>query len=327
MFSLYLIIFLLCLLASFLFSGMEAGVFALSRLRVRQQMRKGNGRAQVLYSYLENPERFLWTIVVGNTLASVVVVGLGIWVLDSYLGAWPAWLVLAVVPAFCLYYVFCELLPKTLFRLYPNRLCIAVAPLFRFFYLILNPVVALVTLLADSLLRFTGGQKFSARLFGNREELRRLMQESAQGLTSEERTMINRVLDLQNINLLQIAIPMSKVVSVSSETPVSEVLALYKQRGFSRMPVWRQVGARQKIVGLVSLNSIIFAPESTEGKTAGNFLKPALYLDQEMRLEAALRQMQRKNQRLAIVLDAKQNEWGVVGMQDILRVIFGEVSL
>ena len=56
-------------------------------------------------------------------------------------------------------------------------------------------------------------------------------------------------------------------------------------------------------------------------------MKPALYLDQELRLEAALRQMQRKNQRLAIVLDAKQNEWGIVSLQDILRVIFGEVSL
>ena len=259
--SLLILAFALCGLASFLFSGMEAGVFALNRLRIRQQMRKGNRRAQALYSYLEKPERFLWTIVVGNTVANVVVVGLGVWVLDAYLGRWPAWLVLAIIPAFFLFYAFGELLPKTLFRLYPNRLCIYVAPFFRLIYLGLAPLVSLVTLLADSLLRFTGGKKLTGRLFGNRDELRRLMQESSQSLTSEERTMINRVLDLQNLSLLQIAIPMGRVVSLSAETPVEKILALYKERRFSRMPVWRQEAGRQKVVGLVNLNSLIFAPE------------------------------------------------------------------
>jgi CBS domain containing-hemolysin-like protein len=105
------------------------------------------------------------------------------------------------------------------------------------------------------------------------------------------------------------------------------VLDLYKDRGFSRMPVWRHEAGRQKVVGIVNLNSLIFAPDAPDGKTAADFLKPALYLGQEMRLEMALRQMQRKNQRLAIVLDPNKNEWGIVGLQDILRVIFGEVSL
>ena len=48
-----------CLLASFFFSGMEAGVFALSRLRIRQQMRAGRPSAKVLHGFLENPESFL----------------------------------------------------------------------------------------------------------------------------------------------------------------------------------------------------------------------------------------------------------------------------
>jgi len=51
--------FALCLVLSFLLSGMEAGVFALSRLRIRQQMRAGRRSARVLHDYLENPENFL----------------------------------------------------------------------------------------------------------------------------------------------------------------------------------------------------------------------------------------------------------------------------
>src|SRR2546429_965646 len=57
---------------SFFMSGMEAGVFALSLLRIRQWMRAGKLRAKVLHGYLERPEDFLWTILVGNTLANFV---------------------------------------------------------------------------------------------------------------------------------------------------------------------------------------------------------------------------------------------------------------
>src|SRR6185436_151552 len=64
-----------CLLVSFLLSGMEAGVFALSRLRIRQRMREGRQSARVLYEFLEHPENFLWTILVGNTIANFIILG------------------------------------------------------------------------------------------------------------------------------------------------------------------------------------------------------------------------------------------------------------
>src|SRR5258705_2057465 len=67
---------------SFFFSGMEAGVFALSRVRIRRLVRSGDTNARRLSRYLEHPEEVLWTILAGNTLsnfavASFVVVLLG----------------------------------------------------------------------------------------------------------------------------------------------------------------------------------------------------------------------------------------------------------
>src|SRR5476649_211422 len=66
---------ILCLLLSFLLSGMEAGVFALNRLRVRRLARAGNPSAKLLNGFLEKPEKFLWTILVGNTLANFLILG------------------------------------------------------------------------------------------------------------------------------------------------------------------------------------------------------------------------------------------------------------
>src|SRR5262245_8847543 len=117
-----LALIVLCLVASFFLSGMEAGVFALSRLRIRQQMRAGRRSAQVLHRFLENPENFLWTIVVGNTLANFAIFGWLFTVLHAQPALRRGWFVLLFVAVVFLFYTFFDLMPKMLFRTYPNRL-------------------------------------------------------------------------------------------------------------------------------------------------------------------------------------------------------------
>ena len=138
-------VFVACLVLSFVLSGMEAGVFALSRLRIRQQMRAGRPSAKVLHDYLENPENFLWTILVGNTVANFVILGWLVAMLHEAsgrrtgCGSW--WCFRSVV---FLFYALFDLLPKMLFRTYPNRLCLLLARPFRLIHLVLRPLVALV---------------------------------------------------------------------------------------------------------------------------------------------------------------------------------------
>ncbi len=324
--NLLFIAFLVSLMIGFLMSGMEAGVFALSRLRIRHQMRAGNPRAKILYHFLENPEDFLWTILVGNTVANFVVVSIGVIGLFSWLGSWPAALLAALLLAGVGFYSFSELFPKMLFRLYPNRLCLWMALPFRLVHLVLRPLVLPMAWLANHLVVWFGGRKFTGRLFGDRKELRYVIQESAQDMSLEERAMIKRVLTLQNLTLRQIAVPMAKVASAPAQTPVRELMQLCRERGFSRLPVWSQDPRSQRIVGLVNINRLLFQPDLDPEKVAADFVKPALFLDADLRIEVALRQMQRTGQRLAIVVERDLAELGVVSLQDILKVIFGEVA-
>jgi putative hemolysin len=316
-----------CVVLSFLFSGMEAGVLALSRLRIRQLLRTGNANARVLLIYLERPEDFLWTILVGNTLVNFIAVGLVVVALRRWLDAWPALLLLSFVALMFLFYALCELLPKMLFRMFPNRLTLAIAGPFRFIHLVLSPLVKLITTLSQRFLKWTGGRAFTGHLFGSREEMRLVMQESAQGLTSEERQMINRVLDLQNRTVRDIMIPMDKVVTITTQTRMGDALKLSQEMKLSRLPVWRGEGSDRRIVGIVSLRTIVYQAELAPEKTAAEFVKPASYMEENMRLEEALKRMQRSGQRLAIVLGREQREVGIVTLQDILKVIFGEVRL
>src|SRR4051795_8649230 len=100
----FLLLVAACAVLSFVLSGMEAGVFALSRLRIRQQMRAGKRSALVLHRYLENPENFLWTILVGNTVANFTILGWLIALLHEALSHHRLWFVLVLSVAVFLFY-------------------------------------------------------------------------------------------------------------------------------------------------------------------------------------------------------------------------------
>ena len=316
-----------CLLLAFLMSGMEAGVFALSRLRVRQQMRAGRASARVLYNLLENPENFLWTILVGNTIANFLILGLVFAWLHALLATRPGWCVAALIAAVFFFYAFCDLLPKMLFRAFPNRLCLLLAQPFRLGRLVLSPLVSAVEWASGFVLQWTGGRTFTAHLFGNREEMKFFMQESARGFSTEERAMISRVFDLQSLTVRQVAQPMAGAVTVTTSTPMGEVLKLCGEKQLTRLPVWETKEGQRRISGLLSLDALIYGAGPDPAKSAGDYMKPALYLDEDLRLEVALQRLQRGGHRLAIVLGRDRRETGILSLEDILRVVFGEVSL
>ena len=105
------------------------------------------------------------------------------------------------------------------------------------------------------MLGLTGGRAFTGRLFGSREEMRSVMQESAQALTSHERTMINRVLDLQTFTVRQIATPLAQVVTVGTQTPMGEAFRLARERRLWRLPVRETRDDRQRTAGLLALGT------------------------------------------------------------------------
>jgi CBS domain containing-hemolysin-like protein len=318
---------ILCLLLSFVLSGMEAGVFALNRLRIRRLARGGSVQARLLHGFLEKPERFLWTILVGNTLVNFFVLGWILTKLHEYLIGHALWLAVVFAVIVFLFYAFFDLLPKMLFRAYPNRLALSSASVVRWTYLALSPVVSLVESISHLVLRWRGAQIFTGRLFGNREEMRAVMAEAAQALTGDEHVMVNRVLDLQNFTVAKITVPLEKTFSADMQTPLRDALKVAQEQNLSRLPVWEVRDGRKRIAGLLDVTALLYQENLDLAKTAGEFMSPALFLDDDARLEIALRRMQRAGQRLAIVLARNGREVGVVSLEDILKLMFGEVKL
>ena len=139
--------------------------------------------------------------------------------------------------------------------------------------------------------------------------------------------MVNRVLDLQHFKVEQISVPLEKTVLVDAQKTLRDALALAREKNLSRLPVWEMRDGKRRIAGLLDVTALLFLETLDENKTVAEFMSPAIFLEADTRLEVALRRMQRAGQRLAIVLTPARLEAGIVSLEDILKLRFGEVKL
>ena len=314
-------------LSAFL-SGMESGLVELSRLRIRRMMREGNVRARRLQQFLDDPEDCLWTVLAGNTLSNFTAVLLALLSLRDLMvlpeNSVQFWVLFGL--GGLMFYMICELLPKMLFRQFPVQLCLWFSRPFAVVHALLAPLVAILQWMSRGLLLITGGRAARRRMFGSREELRQMMRESAEGLTADERVMVDKVLDLQNIPVRDVARPMQGENIIHADMTVIEVLRHCDDPSQVRVPVWSSESGPRRVEGVANLRQLSFLPESEMQRPVGQFLESALYLDEDVRLEALLRVMRRSGQRVVIILDKRRREVGVVGLPDVLKVVFGEVQ-
>lgn len=317
----------LCLATSALCAGMEAGIFTLGRWRIAQQMRAGQARAARLYAYLQNTENFLWTILVGNTLALFFAMWIIAVALIRVAPGKPFVFWFSYLGAAFVFYAFCDLLPKTLFRKFPNRLCLVMSAPFRVLHAALMPIVTLVENIANLLLRWTGGRTYKGHVFSSRNELRLLLEDTSDALTSEERGMIARVFDLHNIAVRQIAIPFARVPTLNAADLLGDALGRFRDTPANILPVWSADPRQRRIAGFLEAKRVIYEPGLPQGDTISRHLSPAMYIDEDTRVHDALRRMQRTGQRMAVVLSRERREVGLITIEEILKVIFGEVRL
>ena len=314
----------LCLVVSFVLSGMEAGLFALQRPRLQHQARRGRSSAQLLLRVLNQPEQLLWTLFLGNTLMNFTILVWVLMVLETRLGGQPALFWGGYALAVFAFYTLFDLLPKTLFRLYPHRMCTAVVGPVRVVHRVFRPAVWLIERGAKTLLGWNQERVMAGQWFGSREELRVLMQESARGITTEEHQLINRVLDLHNVTVRQVMKPMAMAVTLTMDTPLREATALCREKRLTRFPVWDVVDGIRRVAGVLDISALIYRDDLEMEGSIARWVRPTVFLNAELPVEKAVRRMRRGGQHLAMVVGADQRELGILTLHDALTRMFGE---
>lgn len=309
---------------SSLFSGLETGLYSLSRIRLHTLAESGNMRARIIQSLLHDPRTMLTTLLVSNNIANYTATS----ALGVILGAagYSDWQVIGLNLLIMngVLFVLGEVLPKDLFAAHADRLVYPFARLLdglrRFCRY--SGLLALITAVSD-LVFWATGSKNTATLSPPRQVVGLLLREAIEpGLVSDEQSaMAERVLELGGRTIGQEMTPWAKVVKVGLDDAPAMLWDLAGRPGPTRLPVVNKAG---QPVGMVSLYEVLMHDRDA-CPPMDRLMEPPILMDRSTPLRQALSRLQTSHLALAIVTD-RGRPVGVVSVKDLLEPITGELS-
>lgn len=311
------------LVASAFFSGMETGLISLNRVRLRHEVERKDRRALIINRFVEDSEQLLGTTLAGTNLCNVTVAIACAALAARLFGAGYLVDLTTTVISSAVVLVAAETVPKSLFRRYPHRLCLALADVLNAAAWLLAPLVAALGLLMRGIARLSGrADEKPPSFFVTREELKHLAKEGESGgaLTAEERQMIHGVFDFPYKTVHEVMTPLSRTVTVAPDTGLEELFEISQRTGYARFPVREG----DKITGLANVYEILFA--GITGKTVREVMQKPQFVLATDRIHRVLPVLRASRTPLSIVLNPEGKPLGIITIEDIVEEIVGDVE-
>ena len=315
---------LLIVLSAF-FSSSETGLVALNRYRLRHQAQSGHRGARLAQGLLAKPDRMFGLILLGNNLVNILAASVATVISLRLLGESGIWVSTLVLTAVIL--IFAELAPKTVAAIYPQRIAYPASyiltPLLRLLY----PLVWLINLAANALLRPFGIHKLGAGTDSlSREELRTLVKEGGRQISLNHQQMLINILDLEHGTVDDVMVPRQDMVGIDLESEWEDILQTLTQGIFTRMPVWR--GDIDQMVGLLHIRTVLgqLAQNRLDRRALEKAVRPPYFIPEGTALTQQLLEFQGREQQMGLVVDEYGDIQGLVTLDDILEEIVGEYT-
>lgn len=346
---LWLIAMVLILLLNAFFVATEFALVASRRSRIQELVDGGDSLAVIVQKLQSDIGRSVSGTQLGITLCSL---GLG-WVADHSINQAVTYILglipglegvvvpsgLGVVVSFLLlssmHVVIGEQVPKFMALSIPERVARRLAPFFRLYCAVAYPFIWLMDKLAVGILRLMGLQKPSsdeAHMGHTAAELQILIEASLKSGELEEREtdLLTRVLDMRELDVGSVLVPMDKVDSVSVDMNLRALLDVVSKTKHSRLPVYS--GNVDTIVGVLYCRNLFDWWRATmddprrmkQDFKAKNFMKAAFVVERTHKASALLDDMRKRKVQIAIVKDGGKTV-GIVTMEDLLEELVGEI--
>src|SRR5215831_16117 len=319
-----LALLVICVAVAALASATETAMTSVGRLRVRHLADEGSASAAVLERLQQDPNRFLSTVLVVNTvaliLASFTTTLLSVRYLPARFGFLGDLLVSLALSIFLL--IFAEVTPKTIaIRRAESLALVAAGPvdaLARF----LRPVLWFITLVSRAI---TGGRAARAPYLTEQELMTLLHVSEEQGvIEEEEREMIHGIIQIGDKLVREVMIPRTHIVALPRDASLEEIVRVSEESGHTRLPVYE--GDLDHIVGLVNIKDLLkpLRNGAAEFKLDA-VIRPIRYTPQSKKVDELLHQMQTEKVHMMVVLDEYGGTAGLVTLEDLLEEIVGEI--
>jgi Mg2+/Co2+ transporter CorB len=309
------------------FSGSETAVTATSRGRMHTLAKDGDQRAMAVNRLIENQERFLGAILLGNNLVNVLGSALATSLFLQLFG--QAGVAYATLVMTALVVIFAEVLPKTYAIGNADRFALTAAPVLAVLMRVSAPITSGVQVLVSNILRIvTRGE--AEDHFSPHEEIRGAIDlHHREGrVVKHDRDMLGGVLDLPDLAVSDVMVHRTKMETISGDEPPERIVEKVLHSPYTRLPVWK--GDLDNIVGIIHAKALLRAVQEADGDMSKiDILSVAAepwFVPDTTSLKDQLNAFLRKKAHFALVVDEYGEVMGMVTLEDILEEIVGEIS-
>ncbi len=310
------------LVLSALFSSSETALTTVNRIRIRTLAGQGDKRAMTLLAVLQNPEKMLSVILIGNNVVNLYASSLATTVTLSLFGSKLVGVATGILTLAVL--VFGEVAPKTMASRNAEQIALRAAGPVKCLMWLFTPLVFVVNNLARLVMKLFGADRPGKRELMTAEELRTIVQVGHEDgvIENSERKMIDNVFDFGERSARDIMIPRIDMTCIDVEAGYDELMEVVREEKYTRIPVYKE--SADTIVGILNIKDLLFRAQDKPFRIAELMRKPLFTYEQKKTSELMV-EMRKNYTNLAIVLDEYGVTAGMVTMEDILEEIVGEI--
>ncbi|MBK9099535.1 MAG: HlyC/CorC family transporter [bacterium] len=313
------IIYLLILLAlSAFFSGTELAFVVANKLKIEVRARKKNLAALSAKYFINSPQNFFSTILIGNNIVNITYASLGAVFLASLFG-WGDLTILIVLSVVLLF--FGEIIPKYFGRELADRIVLLTALPLRMVSYLLLPFVKITSAISNKVVQTSSLKTDNLYHLFDKDDIKGLVKESeiAGIVDKRDSVLINKVIELGDQRVYEAMTPRTEIVGVEITSDIKEVLTIFVESDFSKLPVYED--NLDNIKGVLLAKDLFKSPASIK-----DILREVSFIPETKKSFEVLNDFLEKRNSLAIVVDEHGGTAGIVTLEDILEELFGEIE-
>ncbi|WP_010240017.1 hemolysin family protein [Clostridium arbusti] len=335
-------IIILLIVVNAFFAAAEIGIISLKEINIEKRASEGDKKAKLILNVLKEPSKFLATIQVGITLTSFftsaaaavglsnafekVLINTGIPFFSNYGPKISFVFVTIVISFFSL--LFGELIPKRIALTKSEFIADKSIGIITVINIVSKPIVDALTTCTNFFVRLILGKDTNKEEDITEEEIRMMINvgEEKGIFQAMETKMINSIFEFDDTTVVDIMTPRPDVVALNVESNFEETINIITEEKYSRIPVYKE--NIDNIIGILYSKDIIdymaFKTETTKFNLK-NFMKEPLFVIEYKKIDNLLKEMQKKNIHICIVIDEYGTTAGIATIEDMLEEIVGNI--
>ncbi|KAF5055709.1 hypothetical protein DSECCO2_375010 [anaerobic digester metagenome] len=316
---------LLVVLISFsaFFSACETALTSVNRIRFRHLAKDQVPNAAKVLKLLEDPNRLLGAILVGNNIVNIGASALATSLALETFGSAGVGIATGLMTLLVL--IFGEITPKSWAVQHAEKFSLRIAPVVSLLIRLTHPILIFLLFITNFLIRLMGSGHPQKSVITT-EELRSMIDFSHEEgiLESKERTMIHNVLEFGDLPIRNVMTPRTDLIALEDTASLDELKETFRVRQFSKIPIYS--GNLDHIIGIVSIKRLLFQDDLAQDFSVTRYMSDPIFTYEFMQVRDLFAEFQASPTSLAIVLDEYGGTVGMVTMEDLIEEIFGELD-